>query len=343
MLSDEHTGAETDNIRLITIKYLDAVQDLLEEAGESCELPRQILSMSNNLKYENINVYLKKLVYRYYELLNGDLKELARMLGRNAINHAEFKQGADSILERFEQTDDKVFPNKKFVDQKDIIKKNFALLDEQAEEKRKELYATKKDAASPKKEGKWDDAKASQRSPFGDSQSPGRGQKGATQSSKKNQPAEGEKNQDSDDTPGLESSGKGGKSQPERARESSKDGGVQALTNKPPVGRQDKKYPETTITVISKHHPRSNVSYAYKWKPNESMLMNRIKKQQKHLEDELRGLDEREEAEKERKRKEEMEKWKQKKKGKKAGELEIRGYRQGRDPDSSDAEESSRR
>ena len=251
---DQLTEERTSQIWMVTKRYIECFDDLMAVAERTCEIPASVVMMERNKKLENVTTYLKKLVYRYYELLSDDLDLLAKMCGRLAINHQDFQRETDPIIARLAKIDQTEFRDKSFIGKEDIVANNFSDLERLADKIREQKTASKK----PKSENQTSTP---------------------TKNSTPNKPNPKPFN--------PESSTKKKEDRPVNSvRKELKDMNEDAVPMKVP-----KKYPETTVTVISKHHPNSNVQRAYKWKPNTSMNMTRQNKSKTELNKELQRLE----------------------------------------------------
>ena len=138
-LTDERTG----QIWTVTKRYIECFDDLMTAAERTCELPASVVMMERSKKLENVTTYLKKLVYRYYELLSDDLDLLVKMCGRLAVNHQDFQREADPILARMGKLDQAEFRDKAFIGKEDLVAKNFSDLEKLADRKRDQKTASK--------------------------------------------------------------------------------------------------------------------------------------------------------------------------------------------------------
>ena len=242
--ADELTEDRTELIRSITKKYIEAFDNLFVVAGKTCEVPDRIHAISREAKLENVEVYLQKLVYKYYCLLDDDLKTLSHKLGRLALNHQEFKSDADNVITKFENIDDLDFRDKKFIKKEDVLEKRFAALDQHADKILEDIKKSKKG-----------DSKSNQKAKTA-GEAGNSGKKPAVSSFEV--ASKGEKDRKKNELgnfPGAEA-GKGDQ--------------LQEVDQHKPA-----KISQTTVTVISKHHPRANVMNAYRWRPNHSLLKSR--------------------------------------------------------------------
>lgn len=251
MLTEERTA----QICTVTKRYLECFEDLMAAAERTCELPASVVMMERGKKLENVTTYLKKLVYRYHELLSDDLDLLVKMCGRLANNHQDYQRETDPIVSRMNKLEQTEFKDKSFIGKEDLIAKNFSDLEKQANKKREEKTASK------------------QGNPANQTATP---TKNSTPNRTNPKPFNPESSTKKKDDRPLNSVRKELKDPKEESD--------------PPI-KVPKKYPETTVTVISKHHPTSNVQRAYKWKPNPSMNMTRQHKSKTDLNKELQRLE----------------------------------------------------
>jgi hypothetical protein len=255
--------------RELAAHYIECVEDLLEACRDNCQVPDSILKQSAAKRYDNISTYEKKLTFRMFQLLSADLRELIELLGRNATKYSDHKRLGDQIAFKFESLDPKYFGSKAFIEKTEHIQQTFREVWLRAPQYPDQLKDTKKSnvSISPQKTVK------------DNYQSP---QKGGQDSAKKNYLKHGA---------GFESARKTDKDAL-NLRDSSKEGKV-----RPKIGieailpQRKKKLGNTTITVVSKHNPKADVTQAFRWRPEESLLKIKLNKEKVQLDQEYEEIE----------------------------------------------------
>lgn len=256
----------------LAARYIQCVEELLDGSVSNCQVPDSILSQPAAERYDNLVTYEKKLSFRMYQLLAADLRELADLLGRNATRYTEHKQLTHKIVSQFELIEPECFGSKAFIEKNDHIQRTFQ------EVWMKDNKADKKQDSTKLKE----------------ITSPQKGTKPNPQSPQKTGTAGSDKKHILKHGAGYESARKTDKDIL-NLRDSSKDlskssqqMGIEAV-----LPQRKKKGANTTITVVSKHNPRADVTQAFRWRPEESLLMTKLNKERAALEEEYRQVEER--------------------------------------------------
>lgn len=269
---DTLISSETRAQRELAAKYIQCVEDLLEGCRENCHLSESVLNQTAAVRYDNIVTYEKKLTFRMFQLLAADLRELVELLGRNALKYSEHKKLGQQVCEKFEGLEPGYFGSKAFIEKTDHIQRTFRevwMKETKQADSAKEKTQNPKDATSPQK-----NASSKTQSP----------QKGANDTGKKQLLKHGA---------GYESARKTDKDIL-NLRESSKDlSGSRTVGVEAQIPQRKKKTANTTITVVSKHNPKADVTDAFRWRPEESLLQTKLNKEKARLDEEYRQVEER--------------------------------------------------
>ena len=256
----------------LAARYIQCVEELLDGCMTNCQLPDSILSQPAAVRYENLVTYEKKLSFRMFQLLAADLRELADLLGRNATRYTEHKQLTHKVVSQFEMIELECFGSKAFIDKNDHIQRTF-----------QEVWMKETKADTKKDSTKLKEVTSPQKTNKPNQQSPQKG--GVADSDKKHKLKHGA---------GYESSRKTDKDilnlrdSSKEFSKSSQQVGIEAV-----LPQRKKKVGNTTITVVSKHNPRADVTQAFRWRPEESLLMTKLNKEKAALEEEYRQVEER--------------------------------------------------
>jgi hypothetical protein len=108
----------------ISLSYVRLVNEIFGYARDGqCSLSKEAQNMSEAERLGNMDVYLKKLSYRYYQLLSRDLKEILDTFSDTAVNREKFKQFAIHLQTEFDQTEKKHFSDKTALSEEGHIKR----------------------------------------------------------------------------------------------------------------------------------------------------------------------------------------------------------------------------
>lgn len=119
-LSEPHI----DRLEAISQSYVSVVNEIFAYArsGE-CSLSKEAQNMPEEQRLGNMSIYLSKLSYRYYELLQRDLQEILSTFADTALNREKFKQLSMHLQTEFDKAGSKHFGDKAALSEEGHIKR----------------------------------------------------------------------------------------------------------------------------------------------------------------------------------------------------------------------------
>lgn len=265
-----------DNLAFITSAYLGSFENLLKLAKKNCDLPENFDHISRQKYFENCSIYLKKLVYRYWELLHGDLREFEKKFGRLAgENYTEYSAEASEIVFGFRDLERSLFGGRVPPARDQHVGKLLQKLDTQANSRREAVIENKRKRTGLSKEKKDKSQRETRISEPESRKQESRGQEIKEQENREQTKASFKNTQAFER---AEIGGLRNQSYSTPQKEATKEtnlGSVEKVSM--PRSRQH----ETPVTILSKHNPRSSVDKAYRWVRNTGSGYKAIKEKER--------------------------------------------------------------